>query len=64
MRGLYLPRTFRRTIAAAVNSYADLVPSHLPQTLVRQRQLPETAAASSGSSGIQRRASLVLGSTT
>jgi ATP-dependent DNA helicase RecG len=39
------PRTFRRTIAAAVESYADLVPSHLPPGLARKRQLPETAAA-------------------
>ncbi len=37
------PRTFRRTIAAAVKSYADLVPSHLPPALARQ--LPETPAA-------------------
>ncbi len=39
------PRTFRRTIAAAVKSYADLTPSHLPKDLVRERQLPETAVA-------------------
>jgi len=39
------PRTFRRTIAAAVESYADLTPSHLPRALARERQLPETAVA-------------------
>jgi len=39
------PRTFRRTIAAAVKGYADLTPSHLPRGLVRERQLPDTAVA-------------------
>jgi ATP-dependent DNA helicase RecG len=39
------PRTFRRTIAAAVTHYVDLVPSYLPEALVRERRLPETAAA-------------------
>ena len=39
------PRTFRRIIAAAVNSYADLMASHLPRALARERKLPETAAA-------------------
>jgi ATP-dependent DNA helicase RecG len=39
------PRTFRRTIGAAVESYADLTPSHLPQALARERRLPETAVA-------------------
>jgi ATP-dependent DNA helicase RecG len=39
------PRTFRRTIAAAVKGYADLTDSHLPEDLVRERQLPETAVA-------------------
>jgi ATP-dependent DNA helicase RecG len=39
------PRTFRRVIAAAVNGYADLLPSHLPQALARERGLPSTAAA-------------------
>jgi ATP-dependent DNA helicase RecG len=39
------PRTFRRTVAAAVKDYADLVPSHLPDDLKGQRELPTAADA-------------------
>jgi ATP-dependent DNA helicase RecG len=39
------PRTFRRTIAAAVDNYADLLPSHLPAAITRERGLPPTAVA-------------------
>ncbi len=39
------PRTFRRIVAAAVDDYTDLLPSHLPEALARERGLPPTAAA-------------------
>jgi len=38
-------RTLRRTVQTAVAEYADLVPSHLPAGLARERALPEAAAA-------------------
>jgi ATP-dependent DNA helicase RecG len=39
------PRTFRRTIAAAVADYADLLPSAFPEKLAAQRGLPPTPDA-------------------
>jgi len=39
------PRALRGIVAAAVAEYADLVPGHLPDTLVRERGLPAPAAA-------------------
>ena len=37
------PRGLRRAIQAAVESYADLVPGHLPKALVHKRGLPKPA---------------------
>jgi ATP-dependent DNA helicase RecG len=39
------PRALRRAIRAAVDGYADLVAAHLPAEIVRERGLPEPAAA-------------------
>ncbi len=39
------PRTLRSLIERAVEAYADLVPGHLPEALVREHQLPEVPEA-------------------
>ncbi len=39
------PRTFRGWVARAVAGYSDLVPSTLPESVVRERSLPGTAEA-------------------
>ena len=39
------PRTVRRLVALAVAEYADLVASHLPERLARERRLPQAAEA-------------------
>ena len=39
------PRTFRRLVRLAVDQYADLVASYLPEALVSRRGLPETPDA-------------------
>jgi ATP-dependent DNA helicase RecG len=39
------PRTFRGWVGRAVAGYSDLVPSTLPETVVRERSLPPTAVA-------------------
>ena len=39
------PRTLRRLIGQAVEAYADLVVGHLPEELVRERQLPSVPAS-------------------
>jgi ATP-dependent DNA helicase RecG len=39
------PRALRRTVRAALAEYGDLVVSHLPEPLARQRGLPDAATA-------------------
>jgi ATP-dependent DNA helicase RecG len=39
------PRSLRRAVQRAVAEYADLVPAHLPESLVRSRELPTPSAA-------------------
>jgi len=39
------PRTLRRLIQQTVEQYADLVPSHLPDSLAKRRGLPPVGAA-------------------
>jgi ATP-dependent DNA helicase RecG len=39
------PRMLRRLIGSAMSEYADLVPGHLPEQLVRERGLPDVGDA-------------------